>query len=111
MLSDFWNSIQDPELRTAWFVAMAADALQIAAFPVFAEGGVSPFDGVLDVLVAFLLVRLVGWHWAFLPSLVTEALPGVDLFPTWTAAMLFVSRERLTEREQQVIVADNSSVS
>lgn len=111
MLSDFWSSIQDPELRTAWFIAMAADALQIAAFPVFAEGGVSPFDGVLDVLVAFLLVRLVGWHWAFLPSLVTEALPGVDLFPTWTAAMLFVSRERLKDREQQVIVAENNSVS
>lgn len=103
MLADFWNSIKDPELRMAWFVAMAADALQLGAFPFFAEGAASPFDSVLDLVVAFLLIRLVGWHWAFLPTLIAEALPGADLFPTWTAAMLFVSRDRLKSHEPQIL--------
>jgi hypothetical protein len=52
----------------AWAVAVAADALQIGAFPLFAEGALSPLDSVLDLVVAFMLIRLVGWHWAFLPT-------------------------------------------
>ena len=81
-------------LRMAWAVAVAADALQVGAFPLFAEGAISPLDSVLDLVVAFMLIRLVGWHWAFLPTIVAEALPGADLFPTWTAALLFVSHDR-----------------
>jgi len=81
-----------PEQRLAWLVAVGADALQVLAFPFFAEGGVSPADSALDLFVAFLLIRLLGWHWAFLPSLAAELIPGVDLFPTWTAAVWFVTR-------------------
>jgi hypothetical protein len=81
----------------AWAVAVAADALQIGAFPLFAEGALSPLDSVLDLVVAFMLIRLVGWHWAFLPTIVAEALPGADLFPTWTAALLFF---RMTARDR-----------
>jgi hypothetical protein len=33
-----FKSIKDPEQRIAWAVAIAADALQIAAFPLFVEG-------------------------------------------------------------------------
>jgi hypothetical protein len=40
-----------------------------------------------------LLIRLLGWHWAFLPTLMIEALPGADLFPTWTAAVFFATRQ------------------
>ncbi len=79
----------------AWAVAMAADALQIAAFPFFAEGGVSPADSLLDLIVAFVLIRLLGWHWAFLPTLAAELIPGADLFPTWTAAVWFVTRQQV----------------
>ena len=42
MFADFWNSVKDPELRMAWAVAVAADALQIGALPLFAEGVPSP---------------------------------------------------------------------
>jgi len=48
---------------------------------------------VLDLVVGGILVRLLGWHWAFLPSLVAELVPGLDLFPTWTAAVWYVSRQ------------------
>jgi hypothetical protein len=91
----YFNSLKEPEQRLAWAVAIAADALQIAAFPLFAEGGVSPADSLLDLIVAFVLIRLLGWHWAFLPTLAAELVPGADLFPTWTAAVWFVTRQQM----------------
>jgi len=93
MLRDFFRSMKSPEERMAWLVAIGADALQLAVTPLFAEGALSPADAVLDAVVAVVLVRLLGWHWAFLPTLMIEALPGADLFPTWTAAVFFVTRQ------------------
>ena len=92
---DYFKSLKEPEHRLAWAVAIAADTLQIAAFPFFAEGAVSPADSALDLIVAFLMIRLLGWHWAFLPTLAAELIPGADLFPTWTAAVWFVTRQKL----------------
>jgi len=92
---DFLKAIKAPEHRLAWLVAIMADALQIVAFPLFAEGAASPFDIALDFMAAFVLSRLLGWHWAFLPSLGAELIPGVDLFPTWTAAVFYVTRQRV----------------
>ena len=92
---DFFTSIKSPQQRLAWVVAIAADALQIAGFPFFIEGGASPADAVLDVAVAAILTKLLGWHWAFLPTLAAELIPGVDLFPTWTAAVFFVTRQQV----------------
>jgi hypothetical protein len=79
--------------RTAMVLAMAADALQIFVFPLFAEGALSPADDVLDVLVAALLVHLLGWHWEFLPAFAAELVPGIDLVPFWTFAVLNVYRK------------------
>jgi hypothetical protein len=89
---EYLKSLTSSKRRLAWAVALAADTLQLAALPLFAEGAVSPADSVLDVAVGAVLVRLLGWHWAFLPSLMAELVPGVDLFPTWTAAVWFVTR-------------------
>ena len=74
-------------------LAMAADALQIFVFPLFAEGALSPADDVLDLAVAAVLVRLLGWHWEFLPAFAAELVPGVDLVPFWTLAVLNVYRK------------------
>lgn len=93
-LRDYFSSLKKPEHRWAWAVAIAADALQIVAFPLFYEGAMSPADSVLDLIVAFVMIRLLGWHWAFLPTLAAELIPGADLFPTWTAAVWFVTRQR-----------------
>ena len=99
---DYFKSLK-PEHRAAWAVAIAADAIQIAALPLFAEGAVSPVDSFLDLIVAFVMIRLLGWHWAFLPSVAAKLIPGADLFPTWTAAVWFVTRQRVSSGEPEVL--------
>jgi hypothetical protein len=87
--------------RAAAILAIAADALQIFLFPLCAEGALSPADDLLDLVVGALLVHLLGWHWEFLPTFLAELLPGVDLVPFWTLAVLSVYRKwkRITAGE------------
>lgn len=53
----------------------------------------SPLDDVLDFIAAIALVRLLGWQWEFLPSLIAELVPGLDLIPFWTLAVANVYRK------------------
>ncbi len=76
--------------RAAMVLAVIADALQIVVFPLFVEGAASPADDILDLGIGALLVRLLGWHWEFLPSFFAKLLPGVDLVPLWTLAVASV---------------------
>jgi hypothetical protein len=99
---DYFKSLK-AEHRMAWTVAIAADVLQIAAFPLFAEGAISPADSILDLVVAYLMIRLLGWHWAFLPTAAAKLIPAADLFPTWTAAVWFVTRREVHAGEQEVL--------
>jgi hypothetical protein len=94
---NFLRSLKTPELRLAWAIAIAADALQILALPLFAEGAFSPADGVVDLVVAVILTRLLGWHWAFLPTLAAEMVPGLDLVPTWTMAVFYVTQNMVPQ--------------
>ncbi len=81
-------------IRAARLFAVAADIVQIVVFPLFAPGLASPWNNALDLLVALAMVWLIGWHWAFLPSFFAELVPGLDLVPTWTAAVFFATRSK-----------------
>lgn len=73
-------------------LAVAADGIQIFAVPAFFGGAASPLNDALDLFIGSALVLLVGWHFAFLPSFIAELVPALDIFPTWTVAVLFVTR-------------------
>lgn len=79
--------------RAAMVLAIIADALQIAVFPLFVEGAESPADDILDFGIGAVLVYLLGWHWEFLPSFLAKLLPAVDLVPFWTMAVANVYRK------------------
>src|SRR5215469_2487540 len=79
--------------RLAMMLAVAADALQIAVFPLFVEGAFSPSDDVLDVAMAAILIHLLGWQWEFLPSFLAKVVPGVDVVPFWSLAVANVYRK------------------
>ncbi|HXY41144.1 MAG TPA: hypothetical protein VEQ10_15835 [Vicinamibacteria bacterium] len=81
-------------VRAARLIAVGTDLLQIVLLPFFFPGGFSPVNNVIDVVVAAALLRLLGWHWAFLPTFVAELVPFVDLIPTWTAAVFLATRGR-----------------
>ncbi|HEY6931208.1 MAG TPA: hypothetical protein VJA66_16165, partial [Thermoanaerobaculia bacterium] len=77
---DKGESLVSPaRVKLARAIAIAADLTQIVIFPAFAAGGISPWDDVLDVAVAGLMSWLIGWHWAFLPTFVSELVPFWDL--------------------------------
>lgn len=72
-------------------LAVLVDGLQIVTVPAFFGGIASPLNDALDVAAGLAFVLLLGWHLAFLPTFVTELVPFADIFPTWTAAVLFVT--------------------
>lgn len=82
-----------PKFKTAMLLAIVADALQLVVFPAFVEGAFSPADDLLDLGVAATMIRLLGWHWEFLPSFFAKLVPGVDLVPFWTLAVANVWRK------------------
>ena len=86
-------------IRTARAIAMIADLAEIVVFPAFMEGILSPVNDAVDVVVAVALTRLLGWHWAFLPTFLTEMIPVVGLVPTWTAAVFYVTSGALPAGE------------
>ncbi len=105
---DFFKTMRSREHRWAWVVAMVADFLQMVAWPFFGEGGLSAADVILDFAVGAILTRLLGWHWALLPTFAVELIPGLDLFPTWTAAVFYVTRQRIRSKEPEVILPGDS---
>lgn len=86
-----------PQFKTAMVLAIAADILQLAVFPMFVEGAFSPVDDILDLGMAALLTHLLGWHWEFLPSFFAKLVPGVDLVPFWTISVVNVWRKAKRE--------------
>jgi hypothetical protein len=82
-----------PRFKAAMILAIVADALQLAVFPFFVEGALSPADDILDFGVGAMMVNLLGWHWEFLPSFFAKLVPGVDLVPFWTIAVVNVYRK------------------
>jgi hypothetical protein len=69
-------------------IAGTADVLQVALFPLFIEGAASPFNITVDLITAILLTGVLGFRWRMALGLAAELIPGVDLFPTWTALVL-----------------------
>jgi hypothetical protein len=80
-------------MRAALALAVVADLVQIAVFPLFVEGAASPADDVLDCCMAGVLGYLLGWHWEFAPSFLAKLVPGVDFVPFWTLAVANVYRK------------------
>jgi hypothetical protein len=73
--------------RLALGIAALADLIQLGLFPIFAEGALSVPDDVLDLVVAVLLFATLGFKVRLLVALAVELVPGMALFPSWTAVV------------------------
>lgn len=83
--------------KLAWTLAVAFDLIQWVLFPVTVEGGFSLVDDGLDLVAFALFTAICGWHWHFLPSFVTKLIPFVDLAPTWTLSVAWVTRTKASQ--------------
>jgi len=75
-------------------VAVVADAIQFLLGPL----GWAGIDETIDVVVMALQALTIGFHPLFLPTFVVEFIPGLDMFPTWTACTLAVIALRRKQR-------------
>jgi hypothetical protein len=68
-------------------------AFLVAASDVVAYGTAfgSPVQWSVDRVTALLLFELLGWRWALQPRLVTEAIPGITVFPVWLLVIASVA--------------------
>lgn len=92
----------------ALLIAGCADLLQGVLFPLFIEGGFSPFDWAVDIATAVALLFTVGLKARLALAFTTELIPGLDLFPSWTALVLTLpvveeARPAATVRAGEVI--------
>jgi hypothetical protein len=79
-------------IRVAWAIALAVDAIQI---PADAAGPAGWFLGAgLDLITMAVMWAMLGFHWAFLPSFLTEWVPYLNLAPFWTLAVALATRGR-----------------
>ena len=80
-------------------IAAVCDALQVVFFPVTIEGAASPGELALDVVTALAMMLTLGFQWRLLAVFGIELIPGVALFPSWTAMALLLP----TRKEPEVI--------
>jgi hypothetical protein len=52
---------------------------------------VPPIQWVIDVTTAGLLFLILGKRWAILPGLITEAIPGMAIFPVWVLVVASIA--------------------
>ena len=79
--------------RLAWVLAITVDALQLGLGVGTVGASTWLLDKPLDLLAMGAMWALLGWHWLFLPTFITELLPWVDLAPTWTLAVWIATRK------------------
>lgn len=67
-------------------VALVIDGLQMGLGPL----GWAFTDQILDLIGMILTVGLLGFHPLLLPTFLLEALPVIDMLPTWSACVVAV---------------------
>jgi len=61
---------------------------------------VESVDIGLDLVTAVVEIGLLGFHWMLLPTIFLEAIPLLDVAPTWTLCVWWVIRARNKEMQR-----------
>ena len=79
-------------LAAAYAVGICADLMQLCIIPLLPDGFLNPLNDVSDAIACIILTRLIGFHFAFLPSFLIKLIPVVEIAPTWTLAVIIATR-------------------
>ena len=97
------RTVTPRQVKIAFAVGILADILQLPVNLSFFSvglatiGGEIPLEAIdtaIDVVTALVITRLLGFHWALLPTFALELVPGLDAAPTWTACVAYVAFRR-----------------
>jgi hypothetical protein len=95
----------------AFAIAVVADAIQFPIAAATATGILAlpgeAADFIVDCVAMAATSAILGFHWLLLPSVLLEAIPGLDLLPTWTGCVALVVRHR--RKEQALPVGEPAS--
>jgi len=84
------DSITFPKRRLLLALAVAIVA-DLASLP----EAMSPlFSVLLDFVWLGVLVLILGARWELFLALLPEAIPGISLFPTWTAVVVWLAAKK-----------------
>jgi hypothetical protein len=72
------------KMALAFGVAAVSDVISI--WITFAP----PLQIALDLATAIVLFVILGRRWALLPGFITEAIPGMGVFPVWVLVVLSI---------------------
>ena len=97
------HAVSPSRKKAALVVAAVADLVQLGFFPVFGEGALSIPDDVLDVIVAVALFALLGFKLRVLLALAIELVPGVALFPSWTAVVATLPTAEVKKVKAEIV--------
>jgi len=94
LLHNFRLAWKLPRWRWALLTAVLSDALGFTGvlFP--------PMEWLLDGATAIVLFGVLGFRWPLLAALVTEAVPGLQLFPAWTLVVLALAATEAERSER-----------
>ena len=82
-------ALQTPRWRWALLVAVVSDSIG------FGLGLIPPIQWVVDAVTVLVLLRVLGFSWPLMFALAVEAIPFLEVFPTWTLVVLVMAtRER-----------------
>jgi hypothetical protein len=97
------HGLSPRRVKLAYATAIVADLCQLPvnlsffSWGIATLGGTVPLEAIdtgIDVIAALIVNRLLGFHWALLPTFALELVPGLDALPTWTACVAYVTMRR-----------------
>jgi hypothetical protein len=77
-----WRS---PRWRLALLIAVVSDAIG------FGLGLIPLIQWIVDAVTALLLLVVLGFSWPLLAALAVEAVPAIEMFPTWTLVVIVMA--------------------
>jgi len=78
-------ALQTPRCRGALLVAVVSDSIG------FGLGLIPPIQWVVDAVTVLVLLRVLGFSWPLMVALAVEAIPFLEVFPTWTLVVLVMA--------------------
>jgi hypothetical protein len=97
------HAVSPTRKKVALVLAALADLVQLGFFPIFGEGALSIPDDVLDLIVAVALFITLGFKLRVLLALAIELVPGLALFPSWTAVVATLPTYEVKKVKTEVV--------